>query len=334
MSVDTSTSTSTSTSTAMRVAVFGHGGWIGGMVCAALEEAGHTVLCPDAAMVRADDAAAVGAYLDTGVYQGHSPTHVFSAIGRTHGPGFTTIDYLEQPGKLVENVRDNLFAPVVLALACKARGIHFTYLGTGCIFNSVTESEGADAMDAIDAPDGPIRGSEGYDEAAAPDFTGSAYSTVKGFTDGLFHAPGLREGVLNLRIRMPITADANARNFITKILNYRQVCSVPNSMSVLPTLLPAVVRLMAARRATTLNLTNPGVISHDEILEMYRDIIDPVFTWCNFTLAEQDRVLACKRSNNKLCTALLERECPEVPPIHEAVRSCLEAMALAPVASR
>jgi 3,5-epimerase/4-reductase len=44
-------------------------------------------------------------------------------------------DYLEKPGKLVENVRDNLFAPIALAILCKDRGIHFTYMGTGCIFN-------------------------------------------------------------------------------------------------------------------------------------------------------------------------------------------------------
>ena len=42
------------------------------------------------------------------------PTHVVSFIGRTHGTigekVYTTIDYLEQEGKLVENMRDNLYA--------------------------------------------------------------------------------------------------------------------------------------------------------------------------------------------------------------------------------
>jgi len=48
-----------------------------------------------------------------------SPTHVISFIGRTHGKidekVYTTIDYLEEHGKLVENVRDNLFSPIVLS---------------------------------------------------------------------------------------------------------------------------------------------------------------------------------------------------------------------------
>ena len=66
------------------------------------------------------------------------PTHIISFIGRTHGKvgekEFKTIDYLEQKGKILENVRDNLFSPLVLAIICKEKNIHNTYIGTGCIF--------------------------------------------------------------------------------------------------------------------------------------------------------------------------------------------------------
>ena len=44
----------------------------------------------------------------------------------------------------------------------------------------------------------------------------------------------LFKNVLNLRIRMPITGEPNARNFITKITNYEKICSIKNSMTVLP----------------------------------------------------------------------------------------------------
>ena len=66
------------------------------------------------------------------------PTHIVSFIGRTHGcigdKKCTTIDYLEQEGKLVENVRDNLYSPIMLAMLSKEYNFHYTYLGTGCIF--------------------------------------------------------------------------------------------------------------------------------------------------------------------------------------------------------
>ena len=68
-----------------------------------------------------------------------NPTHLISLIGRTHGKinekEYTTIDYLEQKGKIFENVRDNLFSPLLLAILSNKKNIHFTYLGTGCIFN-------------------------------------------------------------------------------------------------------------------------------------------------------------------------------------------------------
>ena len=75
----------------------------------------------------------------------------------------------------------------------------------------------------------------------------------------------------------------------------------------------------------TFNFTNPGTISHNEILEMYRDIVDPKFAWKNFTVDEQDKILLGKRSNNFLDTSRLEDKY-SVLPIKESVRVCLENM--------
>ena len=136
-----------------------------------------------------------------------------------------------------------------------------------------------------------------------PDFFGSSYSIVKGFTDRIMHGMG---DCLNLRIRMPITGEVNGRNFITKIVGYKKICSVDNSMTVLDDLLPIVIDMMDDFETDTYNLVNPGIINHNRILEMYRDIVDNGFSWQNMNLAEQDGILACKRSNNKLDTTELE----------------------------
>lgn len=49
------------------------------------------------------------------------------------------------------------------------------------------------------------------------------------------------------------------------------------------------------------------------------------FSWQNFSLEEQAKILASERSNNFLETTKLEKEYPEVPNIRNAVRKCLES---------
>lgn len=269
----------------MLVLVYGHKGWIGQQVCQLLSAKGHTWVGGVSRVDNVDD-------VRLELMRCKGLTHVFCVIGRTHGPGCNTIDYLEGEGKLVENIRDNLFAPVMLAMLCRDLGIHMTYIGTGCIFNSI-DNRGELV----------VSGMCGYTENDLPDFFGSSYSIVKGFTDRIMDR---MPDCLNLRIRMPITGSVNGRNFITKITGYQKICSIDNSMTVLDDLLPIVIDMMDDFETGTYNLVNPGVINHNRILEMYRLIVDNAFSWQNMDLAMQDGILACKRSNNKLDTTKLE----------------------------
>jgi len=286
----------------MKLLVYGGRGWIGSQFCALLDNTPFVL-----GQSRVDDIDSLKNEINS-----VNPSHIVSFIGRTHGEidgkKYSTIDYLEQPGKLQENIRDNLFCPISLALLCKERCIHFTYLGTGCIFKFDT-----------DHPFG--EETNGFTEESLPNFFGSGYSTAKGFTDRLMT---LIDGpVLNLRIRMPIVGEDNPRNFITKITTYEKICSIPNSMTVLPELLPYVLDMMEKGITGTMNLTNPGLISHNEILEMYRELVDPDFTWENFTVDEQSKILDSDRSNNFLDTTRLESMYP-VKNIKQSVRELLE----------
>ena len=240
-----------------------------------------------------------------------NPTHIISFIGRSHGvigdKEYSTIDYLEQDGKLQENIRDNLYCPMLLAILCNKYNIHLTYLGTGCIFTyDDTHPFGKEEY--------------GFTEQSLPNFFGSSYSTTKGYTDRLMK---YYDNVLNLRIRMPITREQNKRNFITKITTYDKICSIPNSMTVLSELLPYVLDMMKQNITGTINLTNPGLISHNEILDMFTEIVDPNFTYNNFSLDEQRKILASERSNNYLDTTRLETLYPNIKSIKESVREIL-----------
>jgi dTDP-4-dehydrorhamnose reductase len=293
----------------MKILIYGANGWIGGLFIDFLKD------YPDVQYflgnARVDNVIA----LEEEIIK-VEPSHIISFIGRTHGTiqagGYkheiNTIDYLEYPGKLVENIRDNLYSPLVLADTCKKMSIHYTYLGTGCIFNNDTLLEGFN----------------GFDESSIPNYFGSSYSVVKGFTDRLMKI--YSTSALNLRIRMPISSQWNDRNFITKITKYQKICSVPNSMTILDDFFPIFLDLMRRKKTGTYNCTNPGLISHNEILTSYRDLIDPSFVWNNFTLDEQSKILKSERSNNLLDTSLVESEYPDLKGIRSSIINVLLKM--------
>jgi len=285
-----------------KIYLVGHKGWIGSMYLEELEKKNinceHSDLRAETEEIKID-------IIEKNI------THVVCCMGRTHGTfqekKYTTIDYLENKETLPINLNDNLYAPLSLALFCDKNDIHFTYIGTGCIYEYDKEHG--------------IESGNGFKEDDKPNFFGSNYSIVKGFTNNLMK----QTNALHLRIRMPITGSQNPRNFITKITTYEKICSIQNSMSVLDELIPLSVRMMINKETGTFNFTNPGSISHNEILEMYRDIVDPYFTWKNFTIEEQDEILLGKRSNNLLDTTLLENRY-QITNIKESVQNCLTIM--------
>eukprot|EP00877_Chromochloris_zofingiensis_P000467 jgi/Chrzof1/10420/UNPLg00346.t1 len=203
----------------------------------------------------------------------------------------------------VETIRSNVIGCLNLADVCLSKGLHMTYYGTGCIFHYDDEFT--------------IESGKGFKETDKPNFTASYYSYTKAMVESL-----LKEypNVLTLRVRMPIVADlVYPRNFITKIIKYDKVINIPNSMTVLPELLPLSIKMAKRGLTGIMNYTNPGAISHNEILRLYKDYIDPDFTWKNFSVEEQAKVIVAPRSNNLLGTQRIESEFPEILPIRESL---------------
>eukprot|EP01083_Nonionella_stella_P312839 1120479_1 len=147
-----------------------------------------------------------------------SPTHIICAIGRTHGTmddgtKINNIDYLESLDKTMENVHDNLFAPMMLSLLATKRSIHLTYIGSGCIFSYENDERE-------------------FDEDDKPNFFGSQYSIIKGFTDQLMQTMQYQKNILNLRIRAPVSDEMDvARNMITKLVSYKLIINKPSSIT-------------------------------------------------------------------------------------------------------
>ena len=277
----------------MKFILLGHKGWIGKQIFELLKlNSENEIITTD---IRVDNYNEIEEFIFKS-----KPDRIISVIGRTYGDNMNSIDYLEQKGNLKININDNLYSPLNLAFISNKYNIHFTYMGTGCIFNGYDKE---------------------YNEDDEPNFFGSSYSIVKGFTDKIIKN---FDNVLNIRIRMPITTDINCnRNFINKIITYKKICSMNNSMTVLPELLPLLIDMVIKKEIGTINLVNPGYISHNEILELYKEHINHDFKWENMTIDEQNKLLLSERSNNILNTSKLQKLYPNVKDIKTSIKELL-----------
>ncbi|EEF51074.1 bifunctional dTDP-4-dehydrorhamnose 3,5-epimerase/dTDP-4-dehydrorhamnose reductase [Ricinus communis] len=270
--------------------IYGRTGWIGGLLGKLCESQGIDYTYGNGRLENRvsleNDIASI------------NPTHVFNAAGVTGRPN---VDWCES--HKVETIRTNVAGTLTLADVCREKGLVLINYATGCIFEYDDKH--------------PLGSGIGFKEEDTPNFIGSFYSKTKAMVEELLKN---YENVCTLRVRMPISSDlANPRNFITKITRYEKVVDIPNSMTILDELLPISIE-MAKRNLTGIwNFTNPGVVSHNEILEMYRDYVDPNFTWKNFTLEEQAKVIVAPRSNNELDATKLSKEFPEMLPIKESL---------------
>jgi dTDP-4-dehydrorhamnose reductase len=236
------------------------------------------------------DAAAVKAALAE-----HKPDVVINCAGKTGRPN---VDWCE--GNKEATLASNVHGPLTLARACKENGAYLVHIGSGCVYEGDNNGKG-------------------FSEDDPPNFFGSFYSMTKILSEhGLKRYPALQ-----LRLRMPLDSVPGPRNFVTKITSYQKVISVPNSISVIDDFLTAAIELIRQRKTGIYNLTNPGAITHEEILELYKEIVDPAFTYTLIPTHELDKMTKALRSNCVLNTDKLAAEGIRMPPIKDAVRKAL-----------
>lgn len=235
------------------------------------------------------------------------PSHVLMAAGITGRPN---IDWCEDHKP--DTIRTNVIGTLNVADLCLTRDIHVTVYATGCIFKYDEAHK--------------LGSGVGFTEEDIPNFDGSFYSETKGYMEPMLKC---YPNCLILRVRMPVSDDLIHRNFVTKIVKYERVVNIPNSMTILHEMLPASLAMAKKGLTGVYNFTNPGVISHNEVLDLYIKYIDPTYHYTNFTEEEQNEVIKAPRSNNELDTTKLMRDMPEgvvINDIKTAYDLCFQRM--------
>ncbi|KAJ0090353.1 hypothetical protein Patl1_12671 [Pistacia atlantica] len=274
----------------MKILIYGKTGWIGGILGKVCKDKGIKF---EFGRGRLEDRLSVIEDIKR-----IGPTHVFNAAGITGRPN---VDWCES--HKAKTITTNVVGTLTLADVCKEYNLLMMNFATGCIF--------------VYDKKHPVGSGIGFKEEDKPNFSASFYSKTKAMVEELLSE---YDNVCTLRVRMPISSDlSNPRNFITKITRYNKVVNIPNSMTVLDEMLPISIEMAKRNYRGIWNFTNPGVVSHNEILEMYKRYIDPKFEWTNFNLEEQAKAILVPRSNNELEVSKLKKEFPELLPIKDSI---------------
>ncbi|KAL8759281.1 MAG: hypothetical protein Q9199_000894 [Rusavskia elegans] len=279
--------------------IWGGEGWVAGHLKELLQQQNEKVFTTT---VRMENREAVIAELDR-----VKPTHVLNCAGCTGRPN---VDWCEDNKEQV--IRSNVIGTLNLTDCCFLKNVHCTVFATGCIY----------AYDSKHPP-----GGEGYLEADPANFGASYYSATKSKVEELMTT---YSNCLILRLRMPVSDDLHPRSFVTKISKYDRVVNIPNSNTILHDLLPCAILLASAGDTGIYNFTNPGAISHNEVLALFKKHVRPDFEWKNFSEAEQSKILKAGRSNCELNSDKLAKRMKdfgvEVKDVHSAYDECFQRM--------
>lgn len=62
---------------------------------------------------------------------------------------------------------------------------------------------------------------------------------------------------------------------MSRLASYAKLINCPNSVSVLSDLMPVSIAMALAAKVGVYNFTNPGAISHKEMMDLYTTYVDP-----------------------------------------------------------
>jgi len=266
----------------------GKTGWFGQKIVQTLKEKNHNPVCASSRLENRSDL--------INEIEKVKPNFIINAAGITGRPN---VDWCEN--HKLETLRTNVLGTLNLVDIAYLHNIPVTNLTTGCIYSYDSAH--------------PLGSGIGFKEDDEPNFSGSFYSKTKILLEKLILE---YPNVLNLRVKMPVSSDMNPRSFVGKIISFKRVVNIPNSLSVLDDLFPIAIEMTLRGFRGNYNFANPGTMSHHEALELYKKYIDPNFTYQGFSPEEQAK-MSQNRSNCELDVSKLLKDFPLIPNIKTAM---------------
>lgn len=195
----------------------------------------------------------------------------------------------------------NTFLPIILMEFCLRKRIKLVHLSSGCIYHFNYKKNK------------PIM------ENRLPDFLDLFYSRTKIYAEEVLKVLSKKIPLLILRPRVPLDNRPHPRNLLTKLVNYKKVIDIPNSVTYIPDFIKALKHLIKINATGIFNIVNRGALRYPELLEVYKKYV-PEFKYEIINLKKLNLV----RTNVILSVKKLEKTGFKMPDIHEVLEECVK----------
>jgi 3,5-epimerase/4-reductase len=125
--------------------------------------------------------------------------------------------------------------------------------------------------------------------------------------------------ILIVRLRIPLDNRPHPKNILTKLINYKKVIDIPNSITYIPDFILALKHLIKIDAKGIYNIANKGGLRYPELLEVYKRCM-PDFKYEIIDFKKLHLV----RTNLILSVRKLEKTGFKMRNIHEVLEGCVK----------
>ncbi len=223
------------------------------------------------------------------------PEIIINCVGHTG----TNVDDCEKD--LDKTLTANTFVPIILAEFTRRNNIRLVHISSGCIYHYDYSK------------DVPI------DENKEPDFFELFYSRTKIYAEQVLKALLPKYPILIIRIRMPLDNRPHPRNLLTKLINYKKVIDLPNSVTYIPDFIVALKHLMRISAKGIYNVVNEEPLVYQKLMDTYKKYVTQ-FKYELITFKSLNAV----RTNLVLSVEKLKKSGFRIRKINEVLEECVQ----------
>jgi len=226
----------------------------------------------------------------------YKPNIIINCIGHI---GKNNVDDCEK--MLDKTLSSNTFAAIILAEVAIRRNIKLIHISSGCIFHY------------------DYKKNRPLSEKNIGNYYNLYYSRTKIYSENvLIHIPK-SHNILNLRIRVPLDNRPYPKNILTKLIEYKKIIDIPNSITYIPDFITALKHLIAKDAKGTFNIVCKNPLRYKDLLNVYQKY-NPKFKYKLIPLKKLNLV----RTNLVLSTRALEKTGYKVRSIKEICDECVK----------